>query len=122
MFAPSEKVAIHGLGAVVDGVPVVEATLDRLLAERETLLVRLDEHLVVDVVVLLQGTLGPLDEPGHAGTEVVTQHGLSGIVIREVLGELELLITIFSRELSRVYQSLRYLEETAVLLIDSKIY
>ena len=86
MFAPSEKVAIHGLGAVVDGVPVVEATLDRLLAERETLLVRLDEHLVVDVVVLLQRTLGPLDQLGDTGPEVVAEHGLPLVGVGNVLG------------------------------------
>ena len=41
-----------------------------------TLSVRLREQAVVDVVVLLQRALGPLDQLGDAGAEVVAQQRL----------------------------------------------
>ena len=49
-----------------------------------TLSVRLREQAVVDVVVLLQRALGPLDQLGDAGAEVVAQQRLL-LVLRPVV-------------------------------------
>ena len=41
---------------------------------------------MVDVVVLLQRTLGPLDQLGDAGPEMVAEHGLPLVGVGNVLG------------------------------------
>ena len=79
LVSPSEQVTVEGTGAVVYRIPEVEPAVRSFLADVPAGLVWRGEQPVVNVVVLLQRTLGLLHQFWYAGAEVVA-HLLSLLI------------------------------------------
>merc|ERR1712131_305090 len=70
------EVAVERGWAVVNRIPEVVATVSYIMALLLAILWRLSEEKVINVVVLLQRALCPLDDSWGALSQVIAHHGL----------------------------------------------